>query len=113
MSTAVQLHCGSCEEDCAGCIDDGSESCVGCNGEAVHLSNCSGTDDHGNKVHLSRCSAKPVELAHCTGTDAHGQEVHLARCGAYETVQLSNCSGTDDHDHTVHLAHCSGDPDHE
>ena len=41
MSAAVQLHCGSCEED------------VHLQRKPnVHLSNCSGTDDHGNKVHL-------------------------------------------------------------
>ena len=55
-----------------------------------------------------QCGACRVK--HCTGTDAHGNEVHLTRCGAYQTVQLSNCSGTDDHDHTVRLAHCSRGP---
>lgn len=110
MSTsAIQLHCGICEEDCTGCIDDGSESCVGCNGEAVHLSNCSGTDEHGHVVRLSACGSIPVELSKCSGTNDRGEKVLLSRCGAYNSVLLSNCSGNDEHGDVVRLGHCSGD----
>ena len=90
---SVQLHCGSCPEDCAGCTDEERDTCSKC--DSVHLKSCSGTDRNGNAV----------KLAHCSSHDT--DPVGLAR------VHLTHCSGEDKDGHVVKLGHCFGGHDED
>ena len=86
---SVQLHCGSCDEDCAGCTNQARDTCSEC--ASVHLQSCSGTDRAGNTVALRHCSPE-------NRNDGH------------HSVRLQSCSGVDQNGTSVTLDHCFGEP---